>query len=58
MYSILKRCQCVFLMQSKSNEAMGFIIDALFVNFAYLYSLYTEVELHKNFVFINFGKQA
>ena len=29
---------------------IGFIVDALFGNFAYLKSLYTVVELHTNLV--------
>lgn len=34
----------------------GFVVDALFGNFAFLLSLYTVVELHTNFVLIHFGR--
>ena len=41
----------------KKQTSIGFIVDALFGNFAYLHSLYTIVELHTNFVLIHFGRQ-
>ena len=41
----------------KKQSGIGFIVDALFGNFAYLFSLYTVVELHKNFVLIHFERQ-
>ena len=34
----------------KKLSGIGFIVDALFDNFAYPYSLYTVVERHTNFV--------
>ena len=36
MYTILKHCQCVFLTQLKNQSGIGFIVDAFFVNVAYL----------------------
>ena len=36
----------------KKHSVIGFIVDALFGNYAYLHSLYTVVELHTNFVLI------
>ena len=53
MYTISKRSQCVFLKQS----GIGFMVDTLFGNFAYLHNLYTAVELHTNFVLIHFESQ-
>ena len=41
----------------KKQSGIGFIVDALFGYFAYLHSLYTVVELHRNFVLIHFGRQ-
>ena len=41
----------------EKQSGIGFIVDALFIIFAYLHSLYTVVELHTNFVLIHFGKQ-
>ena len=38
----------------KKQSDIGFIVDALLGNFAYLHSLYTVVELHTNFVLIHF----
>ena len=37
----------------KMQSGIGFIVDALFGNFAYLHNLYTVVELHINFVLIH-----
>ena len=34
----------------KKQSGIGFIVDALFGNFAYPHNLYTVVELHTNFV--------
>ena len=42
----------------KKQSIIGFIVDALFGNFAYLHSLYTVVELHTNFVLLHFGRQT
>ena len=39
------------------KSGIGFIVDALFGNFAYLHNLYTVVELYTNFVLIHFGSQ-
>ena len=47
---------CIFN-AAKKQSGIGFIVDALFSNFAYLNSLYTVVELHTNFVLIHFGRQ-
>ena len=57
MYTISKRCQCVFLTPKsvKMQSGIGLIVYALFGNFAYLHNLYTVVELHKHFVLIHFG---
>ena len=41
----------------KKQSAIGFIVDALFGNFAYLHNLFTAVELHTNFVLIHFESQ-
>ena len=41
----------------KKQSGIGFIVDALFGCFVYLYSLYTIVELHTNFVLIHFRRQ-
>ena len=38
-------------------SGIGFIVDALFVNFAYLYNLNTSIKLYTNFVLIHFGSQ-
>ena len=42
----------------KIQSGIGFIVDALFGNFAFLHNLYTVVELHTNFVLIHFGSQS
>ena len=34
----------------KMQSDIGFIVDALFVNFADLHNLYTVVRMHTNFV--------
>ena len=47
---------CIFNVV-KMLSSIGFIVDALFGNFAYLHNLYTAVELHTNFVLIHFGSQ-
>ena len=39
----------------KKQLGIGFIVDALFGYFAYLYSLDTVVELHTNVVLMHFG---
>ena len=41
----------------KVQSGNGFIVDALFGNFAYLYKIYTVIELHTNFVVIHTGRQ-
>ena len=41
----------------KKQSGIGFIVDALSGNFVYLHSLYTVIELHTNFVLINFERQ-
>ena len=41
----------------KLQLGIGFIVDALFGYFAYLHNLYTVVELHTNFVLIQFENQ-
>ena len=41
----------------KKQAGIGFIVDALFDNFAYLHNLYTVVELHMNFLYIHFEGQ-
>ena len=41
----------------KKQSGIGFIVVALFDNFAYLHNLYTVVELHTNFVLIDFESQ-
>ena len=41
----------------ENQSCNGFIVDALFGNFAYLHNLYTLVELHKNFALIHFENQ-
>ena len=41
----------------KMQSGIGFIVDALFDNFAYLHNLYTIVELHTNIVFLHFVSQ-
>ena len=46
MHSILKR---IFNAVEKQS-GIGFIVDALFGNFAYLHNSYTAVERHTNFV--------
>ena len=47
---------CIFK-AVKKQSGFGFIVDALFDNFAYLHSLFTVVELHTNFVLIHFERQ-
>ena len=47
VYSILKLRQCVFLTQSKSNQASALYLMHCLVT-TYLHSLYTIVELHTN----------
>ena len=51
-----KTSMCIFI-EVKKQSGIGFIVDALFGYFAYLHSLYTVVELHINFVLIQFGRQ-
>ena len=41
----------------KKQSGIGFIVDAMFGNFAYLHNFYTVVELHTYFVYIHFGRQ-
>ena len=41
----------------KLQLGIGFIVDALFDNFAYLHNLYTILELHTNFVLMHFESQ-
>ena len=41
----------------KKQSGIGFIIDALFGNFVYLYSLYAVIDLHTNNAFIHFERQ-
>ena len=41
----------------KKQLGIGFIVVALFDNFAHLHSLYTVAELHTNFVLIHFARQ-
>ena len=41
----------------KKQSGIGFIVDALFGNFAYLHNLYAVVELYANFVLMHFGSQ-
>ena len=41
----------------KKQSGIGFVVDALFGNFAYLHSLYKVLKLHTNFVLIHFGRQ-
>ena len=48
---------CIFK-AVKKQSGIGFIVDALFGNFAHLHNLYTAVELHINFVLIHFGCQS
>ena len=45
---------CIFNAIKKQSD-IGFIVDALLGYFAYLHSLCTVVELHTNFVLIQFG---
>ena len=47
---------CIFNAVKKQPD-IGFIVDALFGNFANLNSLHTVIELHTNFVLIHFGKK-
>ena len=52
IYSVLyfkTPSMCIFN-AVKMQSSIGFIVDALFGNFAYLNNLYTIVELHTNFV--------
>ena len=42
----------------KQSGGIGFIVDALFGNFAYLNGLYKVVELYTNFVLIHFERQT
>ena len=41
----------------KKQPGNGFIIDALFRNFAYLHNLHTVVELHTNFILSMYFKR-
>ena len=47
---------CIFN-SAKNQSGIGFTLDALFGNFAYLHNLYTVVELHTNFVLIHFDSE-
>ena len=47
---------CIFNAVKKPS-GIGIIVDVLFGYFTYLHSLYTVVELHKDFVLIHFGRQ-
>ena len=47
---------CIFN-EVKQQSDVGFIVDAMFGNFAYLHNLYIVVELHTNPVWIHFESQ-
>ena len=47
---------CIFNAVTKQS-GIGFMVNALLGNFAYLHNLYTVVELHTNFVLIHFESQ-
>ena len=44
---------CIFK-AVKKQSGIGFIVDALFGNFAILHNLYTVIELHTSIVLIHF----
>ena len=41
----------------KMQSGIGFVVDALLGNFAYVHNLYSAVELHTNFALLHFGSQ-
>ena len=47
---------CIFNTVEKQS-VIGFIVDVLFGNFAYLHKLNKIVELHTNFVLLHFESQ-
>ena len=47
---------CIFNVVKKQS-GIGFTVDVLFGNFAYLHKLNKIVELHTNFVLIHFESQ-
>ena len=56
VYYFKTSSMCIFNLV-KNQSGIGFIVDALFANFAYLHNLYTVVELQTNFVLIHFESQ-
>ena len=50
VYNVFKTSSMCIFNAVKKQSGMGFRVDALFGNFAYLNNLYTVVELHINFV--------
>ena len=48
--------KCIFN-ALKKQSGIELLVDTLFGYFEYLHSLYTRVELHTNFVLINFEMQ-
>ena len=56
VYYFKTSSMCIFN-TVKKQSGIRFKFDALFFDFAYLYSLYTVVELHTNFVLINIERQ-
>ena len=47
---------CIFKVV-KMQSGIGFIVDALFGNVAYLHNLYSVLELHTYYVFTQFERQ-
>ena len=56
MFRMYTSSMCFFNAVKKQSN-IGFIVDALFGNFAYLRSLYTVEEMHTNFVVTHFVRQ-
>ena len=56
MYYFKTSSICIFE-AVKEQTGIGFIVDALFVDFAYLHNVYTTTELYTNIVLIHFVSQ-
>ena len=56
VYYFKTSSMCIFN-AVKKQSGIGFIVDALFSNFAYPHNLYIAVELYTNFVLIHFESQ-
>ena len=57
VYYFITSSICIFNAVERQSSN-GFMVDALFGNFAYLLNLYTVVELFNDFVLIHFESQS